>query len=55
MRNMRNNVRHKEEIARAEAQWLTVPDWDAPKRKISRKKSILASNSNPKRKPPEFE
>ncbi len=47
---MRNRRNPRDEFARAEAQWLTVPDWDAPKRRISRRRSLYACINGMKKK-----
>ena len=39
---MRNSGNQREELARAEAQWLTVPDWEIPKQKISWEKNLYS-------------
>ena len=49
---MRNSGHQREELARAEAQWLTVPDWDIPKQKISWGKNLYSSMAKPKSGPP---
>lgn len=47
---MRNSRNFSEELAKAEAQWLTVPDWDAPKRRIRRRRSLYACAAGMKKK-----
>jgi len=45
---MRNSGNQREELARAEAQWLTVPDWEIPKQKISWEKNLYSFMAKPK-------
>ena len=49
---MRNSGNQREELARAEAQWLTVPDWEIPKQKISWEKNLYSFMAKPKSGPP---
>jgi len=49
---MRNSGKQREELARAEAQWLTVPDWEIPKQKISWEKNLYSFMAKPKSGPP---
>ena len=48
----RNSGNQREELARAEAQWLTVPDWEIPKQKISWEKNLYSFMAKPKSGPP---